>query len=191
MFGTKSPSHLPVAPEDSTCPSRRARARLASVPALAQPLNPTDAYRREARRLRCRYAGRPAHLHRSLRALADASPKPVTVTATTSRPSRFEPATGLASAQSGPARNFADYLARQMTSSVLRYSQRLELLRSARRFGIGRFEANLLIAAVLERHRTRVLEADETRGSSVVSQVAAVLAVQGALLLGVWWTLFR
>ena len=78
-----------------------------------------------------------------------------------------------------------------MTASVLRYSQRLELLRSARRFGIGRFEANLLIAAVQERRRTRAMEGDEAIGDSNLPQWAAVLVVQSALLLGAWWTLFR
>jgi len=160
-------------------------------------VNSTDAYRRQARRLRCQYAGRPGQLHQSLRQLS-AEQRPSGSTAT-SRPAGISVGTSAgieagrypASAQGGPARRFADHLAQQMTASVLRYSQRLELLRSARRFGIGRFEANLLIAAVQERRRTRAMEGDEAIGDSNLPQWAAVLVVQSALLLGAWWTLFR
>ena len=94
-------------------------------------------------------------------------------------------------AQSAPARHFAEYLAGQMGSPVLRYSQRLALLRAARRFGVGRFEANLLIAAVLERHRRQVAEPDSVAWPDALLQVATFLLVEGALLLGAWWTLLR
>jgi hypothetical protein len=83
-----------------------------------------------------------------------------------------------------------------MPASVLRYSQRLELLRAARRFGVGRFEANLLIAAVLERRRARPAgdaggEAGGGGISSVVGDVAVFLLVQSAMLVGAWWALLR
>ena len=97
-----------------------------------------------------------------------------------------------APAQSGAARRFADYLAGQTAgSAVLRYSQRLELLRAARRFGVGRFEANLLIAAVLERHRHQAAERDTAPWPDGLLQVGTFLLVQGALLLGAWWALLR
>ena len=162
------------------------------MPASAELVNPTDAYRRQARRLRCRYAGRPGQLHQSLRQLsAEQRPSELATSRPVATSAGIEAGCYPASAESGPARRFADHLAQQMTSSVLRYSQRLDLLRSARRFGIGRFEANLLIAAVQERRRTRVAEADEAGAGTSLPQLAAVLIVQSALLLGAWWTLFR
>ena len=96
-----------------------------------------------------------------------------------------------APAEGGAARRFAEYLAGQTAGSpILRYSQRLDLLRAARRFGVERFEANLLIAAVLERKRQRVAEQDGAGGGpSVMLQVATFLLVQGALLAGAWWAL--
>lgn len=39
-------------------------------------------------------------------------------------------------------------LSNEQTNGVLHYSRRQDLLRGARRLGIGRFQANLLIAAV-------------------------------------------
>ena len=77
-------------------------------------------------------------------------------------------------------------------SGVLRYSQRLQLLRAAPRFGLNRFEANLAIAAVMSRQRGRPATQDpHPADRSLISGVAAFVVVQGALLLGTWWTLFR
>jgi hypothetical protein len=96
------------------------------------------------------------------------------------------------SASSGAARQFVEYLAARVPQTVLRYSERLEIIRTARRFGIGRFEANLLIATVLERHH-RVSEEEQppARGHPVLSSVAVFLAAQAAVVLGVWWTVLR
>jgi hypothetical protein len=79
---------------------------------------------------------------------------------------------------------------------MLTYSQRLALLRHAQRLGVGRFEANLLIAAMLERRRQAVgVRADvvdgSTRSISLVSNVAMFLLVQGAFAAGAWWAVFR
>ena len=78
-----------------------------------------------------------------------------------------------------------------MTSPVLRYSQRLELLRAARQFGVSRFEANLLIAATLERRRARASEEGDSAQLSVAAQLATFILIQGATVVAVWWTLFR
>ena len=76
-------------------------------------------------------------------------------------------------------------------TSVLRYSRRLEFLRAARRLGVSRFEANLLIAAVLERHRAKVVETDPSGGDSVMAHLAALLLGETALLLAVGWSIFH
>lgn len=93
--------------------------------------------------------------------------------------------------QTAEAQRFADHLADEMTSPVLRYSQRLELLRAARRLGVSRFEANLLIAATLERRRARVSEQEDSTQLTVAAQLATFILVQGATVFAVWWTLFR
>ena len=161
--------------------------------AAAQYVSPCDAYRREARRLRGRYAGRPGLLQQSLKRLAQDA-RPTRATPASQRGRAVDEDRHPTSAQSGSARRFADHLAEQMPSSVLRYSQRLELLRAARRFGVGRFEANLLIAAVLERRRSRAADGGGEGGGgigSVAADVAVFLVFQCAMLLGAWWVLFR
>lgn len=160
------------------------------VPPAIAPANPSDAYRRQARRLRCRFAGQPGRLQHSLARLAGEAPPtraPHGPPADSTLP-RHRPA----SARNGPARQFADYLLDQMTPvpTVLCYSQRLDFLRAARRFGVGRFEANLLIAAVLERRRPRAEDLGEPDGASVTSRLAAFLLVESAVLLGAWWAVF-
>ena len=78
-----------------------------------------------------------------------------------------------------------------MTSSVLRYSQRLELIHAARRFGVDRFEANLLIAAVLERGRVRHEDTPPPTAPRWLSSVILFLTLQSGLALGAWWMIFR
>jgi hypothetical protein len=153
------------------------------------PATSSDEYRRQARRLRCVYAGQPARLQQSLKALA-------TRVGATAFAVSVEPSRPALPATSGPARIFAEQLAAEISpTGILRYSHRLALLRSARRLGVGRFEANLLIAAVLERRRRAgqpiVVESELTRDGSFVSNLAVFLIVQGALAAGAWWTVFR
>src|SRR4051812_7432464 len=50
-----------------------------------------------------------------------------------------------------PAGEFADWVRDQLDGPLLRYSVRLVLLKEAQRRGLGRFEANLVIASVLHR----------------------------------------
>jgi hypothetical protein len=93
---------------------------------------------------------------------------------------------------------FATYVASSVPASgVLRYSQRLEFIRTARRFGVRRFQANLLIAAVLEQRRAdgdaaqAAEEEPDTRERSTLSSFGVFLVVQSALVFGTWWMLFR
>jgi hypothetical protein len=165
------------------------------VPAAVAILEPGEAYRRQARRLRCRFASHPGRLQQSLKRLAAETPAP------TSSPSlAVTTQTHIypACVQSGPARRFADYLLEETRGplTVLRYSQRLEFLRAARRLGVGRFEANLLIAAVVER-RTAARPAEraesetESAPDSLLGRLTAFLLIEAAVLLSFWWALFH
>jgi hypothetical protein len=87
-------------------------------------------------------------------------------------------------------------------AGLLRYSARLDLLRGARRMGIERFEANLIIAAVQQRKQCLPRQSTPWRrpaqavgrprqalGYSVPLAALAVVAVEGAALVAVWWML--
>jgi hypothetical protein len=144
------------------------------------------AYCRAARRLRGRLADRPARLHRALRELnlatTDSSSTPKPPAATTS--------------PAGPAADFAAEVARRMDGPVLRQAQRRALLAYAARAGIGRFEANLIIAAVQHERRGEsglpqpTLPSSEPPRVTRAAPVLAALTLQGLIAWGawrVWW----
>jgi hypothetical protein len=168
---------------------------LPRVPAAALLPDPstTAAYRRAARRLRCRFAGQPGRLHRSLKTLAEApAAAPVVHRVPTVDLQYATPADASHPSNGRGSASFAEHVAGSLTSPILRYSQRLQFIRDARRFGISRFEANLVIAAILERRRRSATpEVNPQRDLSIVSLLTTLLLVQGALALGAWWTLFR
>jgi len=89
-----------------------------------------DEYRRRARRLRAVHAGNPARLYRSLKELAADQARQVIAKPTSA------------------AQEFADLVRDSMDGPILRYSARQTLLREASFQSLGRFEANLIIAAV-------------------------------------------
>jgi hypothetical protein len=89
----------------------------------------------------------------------------------------------------GAARTFAALVRERMDGPVLRYSHRTRLLRAAERGGIGRFEANLIIAAVQH-------EAGTNRPASPRREIGhawmrgallAVAATQSLIAVAVWW----
>ncbi len=86
---------------------------------------------------------------------------------------------------------FADVVLACIDGPVLRYSQRLVLLRDAERRGVGRFEANLIIAAVLHRHgMAQEYElAPAGRGMGWLAPVLTFVGLQSAIVLGAWWVL--
>src|SRR2546430_2781705 len=90
-----------------------------------------DDYRRRARRLRAIYSNDPLRLHRALRQLASTQTQSLIKT-----PDKTV------------AQQFADCVRDSMDGPILRYSMRRQLLREADARRIGRFEANLIIAAV-------------------------------------------
>jgi hypothetical protein len=145
-----------------------------------------DEYRRQARRLRGKLRGQPGRLHRKLRELADrqdaadgrsAMETPAVATAVVTRDRR--------------ASAFAEEVVARMEGPVLRYSQRHALMAVARRTGVGRFEANLIIAAV--QHR-RVAEDGAQRPVpeaprwklGALAPLLVVLAVESLVVAGLW-----
>ena len=84
---------------------------------------------------------------------------------------------------------FADAVAQAIDGPVLRYSQRQVLVRDAERRGIGRFEANLIIAAVLHRQGLgQEYELPPTSGGVMgwVAPVLTFVGVQAAIVAGAW-----
>ena len=95
------------------------------------------------------------------------------------------------------ARVFADEVARAFDGPVLRYSARRALLRSSRRFGIGDFEANLVIAAVQHERRSAVAQEappavspQSARPRFLLAPLFVVLAVESLVAAGVWQVCF-
>lgn len=145
--------------------------------------DPTQTYRREARRLRWHYADRPLELYNSLRQLSaqhdqqyvaseDLLAASVTKSGQTTRGSR----------------QFAQMVASQIESGLLNFSDRQRLLSLAETMGIGRFQANLIIAAV--QHQTGApisdLAPSPVKQFRWIGAVAAVLAVQGLIVACVY-----
>lgn len=79
-----------------------------------------------------------------------------------------------------------------MAGGVLRYSDRVELLRSAGQLGIARFHANLIIAAV--QHGTvlhPVIQGNRTSRATFVLTILAFGLVQSVICIAVWSIWFR
>ena len=141
-------------------------------------------YRRCARRLRHAHRDDPLRRARALRELSNAYDA-----------ARSAHARRAASFVSGPVepvgaidrvRAFAQRVADQLDGSVLRYSNRVALLHDARRHGLRRFDANLVIAAVQERAGSSAIGArgrDESK-RTWRSCAAAFVLIQGLILAG-------
>jgi hypothetical protein len=85
-----------------------------------------------------------------------------------------------------PSNHFADYVRARLDGPILRYSQRLTLLKEAQRQGLGRFEANLVIAKVL--HQEGMGQTYELRPKSTWLGMALVIALlQSLIVAGIWW----
>jgi hypothetical protein len=87
-----------------------------------------------------------------------------------------------------PSVEFADLVRRTLDGPVLRYSQRTALLSEAERRGIGRFDANLIIASVLhgsgKRQEYQMAPRSYPRW---LTTVLVVLVLQAAIVVGAWW----
>jgi hypothetical protein len=88
----------------------------------------------------------------------------------------------------------------QLAGSLLRYSVRQKLIAQARHLGISRFDANLIIAAVMHHGPLaevalplvgKAQEAPRMRGwRGGAGLVAATLVVQAGIALAIWAMLF-
>ena len=144
----------------------------------APPFNSTD-YLRCARRLRCLHRRDPLRLARSLRELAHAYDA-MRQAREARRPRR-------ARAGVNPAvSEFAQRVADALEGTTLRYSSRIRLLRYARRQGIRRFDANLIIAAVQERVQGSEFRDQEQQGPRRTwkSTVLMFALLEGVVLAG-------
>ena len=138
--------------------------------------DPTHAYRRNARKLRGRFADRPLELYRSLRELSDRHDQIRNLSA--------------ASEPSTPTSEFAAEVREFLQRGMITYSTRQDLLKSAEMHGIARFEANLIIAAM--QHRMPIVSSEIT--PPTVSRLSIVLGFvmsQLALLVTLWALLAR
>lgn len=136
-------------------------------------LEPGQLYRRQARRLRDQYAGRPAELYRSLRQLSDRHDAMRAVPGTVA----------VIDVSRQRADAFAQFVSDRLEGEVLRYSTRLELLKTAGGLGIGRFHANLLIAAVQHQAGKPAACSRTASHPHRLTIVLAVLLIQLAILL--------
>ena len=152
----------------------------------------SDQYRRAARRMRARFAHRPADLQRALGALSktydsgwkkQTKPTPVrqVVTVRTLPRVEVEPNSGhlLNDVETIFAKNVRD----AVHDRVLRYSQRQALLKLADRLKIERFRANLIIAMAQHEvvHANGSFEVQSSKpiwlmvGAALVAEVVAIL----------------
>ena len=157
-------------------------------PGVARPPAPPPgaaAYCSAARRIRHRHARRPDRLHRELCDLSQRRDAERSALPPAAKPQ-------VAALDGGPCEVFAAEVARRLEGPVLRQSQRRALLALARRTGIGRFEANLMIAAV--QHARGVNANGDTpapsrataRGTGAFAIVVLVALVQTAIVCGAW-----
>jgi hypothetical protein len=136
------------------------------------------AYCRAARRVRATHGRHPARLYRELQHLSrwyTAAHPPAPPPA----PSRAE--------------TFAREVSTRLDGPVLRHSQRRALFAAARRLGIGRFEANLVIAAVqheARHHRPAPAVPPPAATRSRLAPLAFALALQATIAWAAWHVFF-
>jgi hypothetical protein len=147
-------------------------------------IDSTHAYRREARRLRWHYANRPAELYNSLRQLSARQDRKQQINGS-------DAGADVLSVRernveiSGDSRRFAQIVAGELEQGVLRFSARQRLLSTAERMGIGRFQANLVIAAVQHQLGATTSEPRQPHFSWASRLLAAVL-LQGLIVASIY-----
>jgi hypothetical protein len=147
-------------------------------------------YCRQARRLRHELRDNPLRLHASLARLA----KPLAeVEQDDQRPARpcmrlARPETGGLTLECNPlaAEAFAGQVAESCCGGIVRYSQRTSLMRQARKLGIGRFEANLIIATVVHRQACEEEREELRRQRRLPAVIALIFFVEALVALAAW-----
>jgi hypothetical protein len=71
--------------------------------------------------------------------------------------------------------------------TVVRYSDRLRLIHAAQELGIGRFHANLIIAAVQHEQTVDTPRIQPESSPRQAALVLAALLTQIAVIAGAWW----
>jgi hypothetical protein len=138
----------------------------------------SDQYRRRARRLRHNLRNHPSRLHRSLQRLAsETNDRP---TSSTSSIIPTSPA----------ARRFEILVREVMERGPMRYSQRLAMLKTAAAMGLGRFEANLILAIEQNRQFPPTIE-QPSRHLRGLATFLCVAFIQGLILTTAWWIFVR
>jgi hypothetical protein len=141
----------------------------------------TSPYRAKARRIRARLAHRPAAMHRALRRLNESPAGSVHQRAQVTRRCSVIDAT----ASHAPAM-FLQLVLDHLDGGLLRYSVRARLLRQAERLGIGRFEANLIIATAQHHRRGIASAAPPPERTPTGLLLAAAVLLQAGIVAGVW-----
>jgi hypothetical protein len=151
----------------------------------------SEEYCRQARRLRHELRDNPARLHQSLARLS----KPVLGQ---EQPEK-QPFMRLARPETHGLPLQCNALAAEAFAAevadccggggILRYSERSALMRQARKLGIGRFEANLIIATVLHRQAYEE-EREQLRRARRLPVVIAMIFLVEAIIAVAAWRLF-
>jgi hypothetical protein len=77
-----------------------------------------------------------------------------------------------------------------MAKGPMRYSQRLAMFKAAAAMGLGRFEANLILA--IEQNRQVPSNIDQsTHNRDALLTILLVGLFQSLILLGAWWIAVR
>ena len=82
-------------------------------------------------------------------------------------------------------RGFSRAVADRLDGGVLRWDDRRDLIARARRLGIDRFEANLIIAGV--QHNAPPSPAETAAADSWGRSVAVFAVVQSLIVVAAWW----
>jgi hypothetical protein len=145
----------------------------------------THAYRREARRLRWHYANRPAELYNSLRELSARQDRTQQINQSDAL-AEFCPLPERVVDVSGDSRRFAQIVAGELEQGVLRFSARQRLLSAAERNGMGRFQANLVIAAVQHQHGATPSQ-PQRWNLRWASALLTILLLQGLIVVSMYF----
>lgn len=143
-------------------------------------LDRSSAYRRKARQIRGRLAHKPVERYSALRELSHR------------HDIDFRPANHTPVDQSRTSA-FGQIVNEHVHGQVLSYSRRLGLLGVARRLGIGRFEANLIIAAVQHRRGRSPLICHNTpvRHRFRAAPLLTFVLLQSLILISLWGIFLR
>jgi hypothetical protein len=177
---TLSPSANQTGGYNLPMPADRAQPlQLSRVQGLCALGEASDQYRRRARRLRHTLRNNPTRLHRSLARLAtEIDDTPASETQSSILPTSI------------PAQRFEILVREAMAKGPMRYSQRLAMFKAAAAMGLGRFEANLILA--IEQNRQAPSNIDQSaHNRGALLTVLLVGLFQSLILFGAWWIAVR